>query len=155
MIRASLLALVCVVALGTTACGSKPKKAVTKAQYEQQLQRLGDDLVNTGSQIGQHLDIATFNEDISTFQDHLRDASKELKGVQPPPDARGPNERLAEGFHDLADALEPVKDARRDSLPKAAKAFGAARKSAPALEGRAAVKQLQKRGYAVGQVASL
>ena len=141
-------------ALVATGCGSKPKP-VTKSQYEQQLQRLGDDLVNAGSQIGQHLDIATFNQDISNFQDHLRDASKELKSVKPPPNAQGPNERLADAFHDLADALEPVKDARRDSLPKAAKAFGAARKSAPALEGRAAVKQLQKRGYNVGQVASL
>jgi hypothetical protein len=135
-------------------CGSKPKP-VTKAQYQQQLQRLGDDLVSTGSQIGQHLDIASFNEDIQTFQDHLRDASKELKGVQPPPDARGPNERLADAFHDLADALEPVKDARRQSLPEAGKAFSVARASAPARQGRSAVRQLRRRGYEVGQMASL
>ena len=154
MIRASLLALVCVVALGTTGCGSKPKP-VTKAQYEQQLQRLGDDLVRTGSQIGQRLDISSFNEDISTFQDHLREAAKELKGVQPPPDARAPNERLANGFDDLADALDAVKDARRESLPQAGKAFAVARRSEPARQGRIAVGQLRRRGYAVGQMASL
>ena len=141
-------------ALVATGCGSKPKP-VTKSQYEQQLQRLGDDLVNAGSQIGQHLDIATFNQDISNFQDHLRDASKELKGVEPPPDARGPNQQLAEGFHDLADALDQVKDARRKSLPEAGKAFAVARTSAPAREGRAAVRQLSRRGYAVGQMGSL
>jgi hypothetical protein len=154
VIRASLLAVVCVVALATTGCGSKPKP-VTKAQYEQQLQRLGNDLVSTGSQIGQHLDIATFNEDISNFQDHLHAASKELKGVQPPPDARGPNERLAKGFDDLADALEAVKDARRTSLPEAGKAFAVARRSEAAREGRAAVSQLRRRGYAVGQMSTL
>jgi hypothetical protein len=152
VLRAVILA-VCA-ALVATGCGSKPKP-VTKAQYEQQLQRLGDDLVNAGSQIGQHLDIASFNQDVETFQDHLKDASKELKGVKPPPNAEGPNEQLADAFHDLADALDPVKDARRESLREAGKAFAKARVSAPAREGRAAVRQLRRRGYAVGQMASL
>src|SRR5262245_24426237 len=146
VVRASLLLAACAVAFVAAGCGSKPKP-VTKTQYEQRLQRLGDDLVNAGSQIGQHLDIASFNQDIDTFQDHLRDASKELKGVQPPLDAQGPNERLADAFHDLADALEPVKDARRQSLREAGKAFAVARASAPAREGRAAVRQLRRRGY--------
>ena len=154
MIRTSLLVLVCTVALVATGCGSKPKP-VTKSQYEQQLQRLGDDLVNAGSQIGQHLDIATFNQDISNFQDHLRDASKELKGVEPPPNAQEPNQHLADAFHDLADALDPVKDARRESLREAGKAFAVARSSAPARQGRSAVRQLSRRGYEVGQMASL
>jgi hypothetical protein len=154
VIRASLLVAACAVALVATGCGSKPKP-VTKAQYEQQLQRLGDDLVNAGSQIGQHLDIASFNQDISNFQDHLRDASKELKGVEPPPNAQEPNQRLADAFHDLADALDPVKDARRESLREAGKAFAVARSSAPARQGRSAVRQLSRRGYEVGQMASL
>jgi enamine deaminase RidA (YjgF/YER057c/UK114 family) len=154
VLRASLVVVICALALVAVGCGSKPKP-VTKAQYEQRLQRLGDDLVHAGSQIGQHVDIASFNEDIANFQDHLRDASKELKGVKPPPSAQGPNERLANAFHDLADALEPVKDARRKSLPEAGKAFAVARESVPARQGRAAVRQLRRRGYEVGQMASL
>ena len=154
MKRAVLLLAALTVALVASACGSKPKP-VTKAQYEQQLQRLGTDLVDAGSQIGQHLDISSFNDDISNFQDHLRAASKELKGVKPPLDAQGPNKRLADAFHDLADALDPVKDARRKSLPEAGKAFAVARDSAPAKAGRAAVKQLRNRGYDVGQMSSL
>ena len=153
MRRASLL-LIVAVALIAAGCGSKPKP-VTKAQYDQQLQRLGNDLVDAGSKIGQHLDIASFNEDIANFQDHLRSASKELKGVLPPANAQGPNQRLADAFHDLADALEPVKDARRESLPEAGKAFAVARNSAPARQGRAAVRQLSRRGYIVGQMSSL
>jgi hypothetical protein len=153
VVRASLV-VVCLVALVASGCGSKPKP-VTKAQYEQQLQTLGQDLVNAGSQIGQHVDISSFNDDISNFQDHLRDASKQLKGLKPPPDAQEPNQRLADAFHDLADALEPVKDARRTSLPEAGKAFAIARTSAPARQGRAAVRQLRRRGYEVGQMAGL
>jgi hypothetical protein len=151
--RASLLVVV-LVALVAAGCGSKPKP-VTKAQYEQQLQQLGDELVRAGSQIGQHLDIATFNEDISKFQDDLRAASKQLNGLKPPPNAQLPNKQLADAFHGLADELEPVKDARRKSLPEAGKAFGVARVSAPARQGRAAVRRLKDRGYDVGQMASL
>jgi hypothetical protein len=151
----SLALLALLVALVASGCGSSEPKPVSKAQYDQMLQRLGDDLVQAGSQIGQHLDIASFNQDISTFQEHLRDASKELNGVEPPANAREPNERLADAFDELADELEPVKDARRESLPQAGRAFAKARTSPPAREGRAAVRQLRRRGYEVGQMAAL
>jgi hypothetical protein len=141
-------------ALVAAGCGSTPKD-VTKPQYEQHLQKLGTALVDAGSQIGQHLDIATFNQDIENFQDELRSASKELKGLNPPPNARVPNQRLADAFHDLADDLENVKDARRDNLPEAGRAFAAARGGAAAKQGRAAVRQLKRRGYDVGQMVSL
>ena len=153
MRRASLL-IVVLLAVVAAGCGSSPKD-VTKTQYEQQVQRLGTDLVNAGSQIGQHLDISSFNQDISNFQDELRDASKELKGLKPPLNAQDPNERLADAFHDLADDLDAVKDARRESLPQAGRAFAKARDGAAAKQGRAAVRQLRRRGYAVGQMASL
>jgi hypothetical protein len=146
-----LLLVLCAILLA--GCGSKPKP-VTRAQYEQKLQRLGANLVRSGSEVGQRLDIASFNEDVATLQDNLKSASKELNGVQPPVDAQGPNERLADAFHDLADALEPVKDARRKSLPEAAKAFSVANHGPAARQGRAAVRQLQRRGYDVGQMAS-
>src|SRR5262249_60590154 len=121
----------------------------------QRVHRVGADLANAGSQTARPPDIASSTQDIDPFQAHLRDAWKELKGVQPPLDAQGPNERLADAFHDLADALEPVKDARRQSLPQAAKAFNAARLGPAARRGRAAVRQLRRRGYDVGQMASL
>ncbi|HEY5662068.1 MAG TPA: hypothetical protein VIR59_14890 [Gaiellaceae bacterium] len=147
--RAFLLVVVCAMLLA--GCGSKPKP-VTKAQYEQQLQRLGADLVRAGTQVGQRFDIASFNEDVQTLQDQLRSASKELKGVKPPADAQAANQQLADSFHDLADALEPVKDARRKSLPQGVRAFNVANRSAAAHQGRAAVRQLQRRGYDIGQM---
>jgi hypothetical protein len=153
MRRASLL-IVVLLAVVAAGCGSKPKD-VTKAQYEQQVQRLGTALVDTGSEVGQHLDIASFNQDISNLQDELRDASKELRGVKPPLNAQRPNERLADAFHDLADDLDAVIDARRESLPEAARAFAKAEKGAAARRGRAAVRELRRRGYDVGQMVSL
>jgi hypothetical protein len=153
MRRLSLL-IVALLAVVVAGCGSKPKD-VTKAQYEQHVQRLGTALVDAGSQLGQHLDIASFNQDVENFQHELRDASKELKGLKPPLNAQGPNERLADAFHDLADYLDAVKDARRKSLPEAGKAFAAARDGPAARRGRAAVRELKRRGYDVGEMASL
>ena len=153
MRRASLL-IVVLLALVAAGCGSKPKE-LTKPQYEQQVQRLGTALVDAGSQVGQHLDIASFNQDISNLQDELRDASKELKGVKPPPNAQDSNDRLADAFKDLADDLDAVIDARRESLPEAAKAFAKAERAAAARQGRAAVRELMRRGYDVGQMRSL
>ncbi|MFL5946512.1 MAG: hypothetical protein ACJ74C_13905 [Gaiellaceae bacterium] len=150
----SFLFVLALVALLLTGCGSSPKE-VSKAQYEQLLQRLGNELVDSGSQIGQHIDTATFNQDISNFQDELRDASKELNGVEPPPNAQELNDRLADSFDELADNLEPVKDARRQSIVQAGKAFAVARTSAAAREGRSVVRQLSRRGYAVGQMVGL
>ena len=152
--RRAFLLIVVLLAVVAAGCGSKPKD-VTKAQYEQQVQRLGTDLVNAGSEVGQHLDIASFNQDISNLQDELRDASKELKGVRPPLNAQAPNERLAGAFKDLADDLDAVIDARRESLPQAARAFTKAEKGAAARRGRAAVRELRRRGYDVGQMVSL
>ena len=154
MSRASLVVVVAALALVATGCGSKPKP-VTKAQYEQQLQRLGDDLVNAGSQIGQHLDIASFNQDIANFQDHLRAAAKALHGVKPPANARDANKRLADSFDQLADDFEPVKEARRKSIVEAGKAADVVRKSPAIKAGRAAIKDLQASGYDVGAMASL
>ena len=101
--------LLAVVALVATSCGSKPK-AVTKAQYEAELQTLGHDLTQAGSAIGKHIDIAGFNQDISDFQDHLRRAAQDLHGVKPPANAQAANKRLADSFDELADDFEPVKD---------------------------------------------
>ena len=117
----AFVVLAAVVALVATGCGTKAKP-VTKAQYEAQLQTLGQDLTRAGSRIGKRIDISGFNEDIANFQDHLRAAAKALHGVKPPATARAANKRLADSFDDLADDFEPVKEARRKSIVEAGKA---------------------------------
>ena len=146
--------LLAVVALVATSCGSKPK-AVTKAQYEAELQTLGHDLTQAGSAIGKHIDIAGFNQDISDFQDHLRRAAQDLHGVKPPANAQAANKRLADSFDELADDFEPVKEARRKSIVEAGKAADIVRKSAAVKAGRAAIKDLKASGYDVGAMGSL
>ena len=91
---------------------------------------MGADLTAAGSQLGKSIDIATFNESVDNFQTHLRDASKKLNGLKPPANTQDANKLLAGSFHDLADELEPVKDARRESIVKARAGAGQGRQVA-------------------------
>jgi len=145
-----LAALVVVLA----GCGSSPK-TVTKAEYQTEIQTVGADLTAAGSQLGKSIDIATFNESVDNFQTHLRDASKTLNGLKPPADTQDVNKLLASSFHDLADELEPVKEARRESIVKAREALAKVLKSQAVKDGRTARKELQKLGYDTSQLLAL
>jgi hypothetical protein len=148
--RALLLLLLssCVVLAG---CGSSPRE-VTKAQYQQELTRLGTNLTKLGSELGRSIDIATFNQNVQDLQDGLDDAAHDLEGLQPPPNVRDVNDRLADAFSEFSDRLEAVKEARRQSIFKARDELQRVSRSAPIREGRAAVAELKRKGYDVEQL---
>jgi hypothetical protein len=126
---------------------------VTKAQYQQELTRLGTTLTNLGSEVGRSIDIATFNQNVQNLQDGLDDAAHDLKGLAPPANVQGANDRLATAFSEFSDRLEAVKEARRQSIFKARNELRKVSTSAPIKEGRAAVRELKRKGYDVGQLA--
>ncbi len=128
-------------------CGSSPK-TVTKAQYQAQLTKSGQAITIAGQQLGKVITIADFNGAVSDLQQALRDGEKNLKGLQPPANTRAANKQLAQAFGDLADALEPVKEARRVSIVKAREALGKLGESAAIKNGRAAIQKLNQLGYA-------
>jgi hypothetical protein len=140
----SLVAFLVVVA----GCGSSPKN-VTKAQYQTQLAKSGQAITIAGQQLGKVITISEFNGAVTDLQKALRDGEKNLKGLQPPADARDANKRLAQAFGDLADALEAVKEARRVSIVKAREALAKLGGSAAIKDGRAAIRKLNQLGYAV------
>ena len=150
----SRLLVLGLVALTLSACGSSPK-VVTKAQYEREVQRLGQDLTDAGSQLGQSIDIATFNGNVDNLKEHLQDAADDLHGMQPPENARAANDRLADALDGFADQLDDVKEARRQSIFKARDALEKVSRSEPVREARAATRELERLGYDVGQFGSL
>ena len=97
--------------------------------------------------------IADVNGAVENLQKALRDAQKNLEGLQPPANARAVNKRLAKAFGDLADELEAVKEARRVSIVKAREALGNLGKLPAIKEGRAAIAELDRLGYAAGAAA--
>jgi hypothetical protein len=148
-----ILALSLVASLVVLAgCGSSPK-TVTKAQYQEQLSKSGQAVTIAGQQLGKVITIAEFNSAVTDLQKALRDGEKNLNGLQPPANARAANKRLARAFGDLADALEPVKEARRVSIVKARQALGELGKTDAIKEGRAAIKELDRLGYSASGAA--
>jgi len=133
-------------------CGSSPK-TVTKAQYQAQLEKSGRAVTIAGQQLGKVITIAEFNGAVTDLQKALRDGEKNLKGLQPPANARAANKRLAQAFGDLADALEAVKEARRVSIVKARQALGDLGKTEAIKEGRAAIEELDRLGYSASGAA--
>ncbi len=133
-------------------CGSSPK-TVTKAQYQTQLAKSGQAITIAGQQLGKVITIAEFNGAVSDLQKALRDGEKNLNGLQPPANTRAANKQLAQAFGDLADVLEPVKEARRVSIVKARQALGELGKTDAIKEGRAAIQELNKLGYAASGAA--
>ena len=150
MIAARMFALsLAALLLALAGCGSSPK-TVTKAQYQARLAKSGQAITDAGQQLGKSITIPAFNGAVTDLQKALRDGEKTLKGLQPPANARAANERLAQAFGALADALEPVKEARRVSIVKARQALGQLGKSAAIKDGRAAISELNRLGYATG-----
>src|SRR5258705_2460070 len=146
---ARLLALsLAALLLALTGCGSSPK-TVTKAQYQAQLTKSGQAITIAGQQLGKVITIADFNGAVSDLQQALRDGEKNLNGLEPPPNTSAANKQLAQAFGDLADALEPVKEARRVSIVKAREALGKLGGSAAIKNGSAAIQKLNQLGYAV------
>jgi hypothetical protein len=153
MIPARLFALSLAAFLVALAgCGSSPT-TVTKAQYQAQLTKSGQAITVAGQQLGKVITIASFNGAVSDLQKALRDGEKNLRGLQPPANASAANKRLAQAFGDLADALEPVKEARRVSIVKAREALAKLGESAAIKNGRAAIQKLNQLGYAVDAAA--
>jgi hypothetical protein len=149
-----LFVLALALALAVAACGSSPK-TVTKEQYEHELQRIGQDLTDAGSELGRSIDIATFNENVDNLKDHLHEAADDLHGLRPPLRVRAANDRLADALDDFAGLLDAVKEARRQSIFKARDALERVSRSAAVRQARAATRELKAKGYAIGQFGSL
>jgi hypothetical protein len=147
----ALLLLLLSFSLVVAGCGGSPRE-VTKAQYQQELTRLGTNLTDLGSEVGRSIDIATFNQKVQDLQDGLDDAAHDLNGLEPPANVQAANERLATAFSEFSDRLEAVKEARRQSIFEARDELRRVGTSAPIKEGRAAVRELKRKGYDVTQL---
>jgi hypothetical protein len=140
-----VVALACVLA----GCGSSPKH-VTKAQYEQHLQTIGKNLYTAANQLGQSTATGPFNQNVQALQDTIDDSAHDLSGLRPPgAAAQAANKRLVHAYHDLSDEFDKVKDARRESYPKAIAALVAVQHSGPAKASIQAADDLRKLGFQV------
>ncbi len=91
-----------------------------------------------------------FNENVQKLQDTIDNAAGDLNGLRPPgAEAQAANKQLVHAYGDLADEFDKVKEARRESYPKAIVALTAVQRSEPARQSIRAAMQLRRLGFKV------
>ncbi len=137
-------------------CGGKSEQQVTKAQYEQRLEKIGHDLFLAAKGLGESTNTQIFIDGVDKLQDVVNDAADELDGVRPPgTGAQAANDRLVDAYRELGDEFDKVKDARRESFPRAVAALQQAQKSAGARETISAAERLRQLGFEVPVFATI
>jgi hypothetical protein len=143
-------ALAVAVAIALAGCGGGG--TLSKSQYEQRLQKSGRDLAAALAELSRSSSKEEFVKGVDDVEKALNDVAGELGGITPPEDVRSANERLVEGFRKLADDFEQVK-AAADKGPDAARQKGREVTTGPASrEANQAIKEIQRRGYDVGEL---
>ena len=125
---------------------------VSKAEYEQKLQKGGRELTAALAQLSRSNSKAEFVNGVDGVERALNDVADDLDGITPPEDVQGANDRLVDGFRKLAHDFEQVK-AAADRGPDAARQKGReVTTGAASREADLAIKEIQRRGYDVGEL---
>ena len=151
MRAARLLALLAaLVAVALAGCGGGGP--VSKSEYEQRLQSAGRELTTALRELSRSNSKEEFKTGVDEVENALDDAADELAGITPPEDVQSANDRVVEGFRKLADDFEQVK-AAADKGPDAARKKGREVTTGPASrQANQAIKEIQRRGYDVGEL---
>jgi hypothetical protein len=127
---------------------------LTKAEYEQKLQQAGRALTTALRELSRSNSKDEFKRGVDAVEKALNDAADELDGVTPPQDVEGANNRVVEAFRLLSHDFERVKAAAEKGPDAAREAGRQVTTGAASREANQAIKEIQRRGYEVGQLGS-
>jgi cytochrome c556 len=140
------------ITLALGGCGGGGR--LSKAEYEQKLQQAGKELSVSLRQLSGSTSKPQFEDGVKEVEKALNDAADDLDGITPPEDVEAANRHLVEGFRRLSDEFDEVK-AAADQGPDAARQKGRELTTgAASREADQAIKEIQRRGYDVGQLGS-
>jgi hypothetical protein len=143
-------AVAAAVAFAVAGCGGSGR--LSKSQYEQRLQKSGRELAAALAQLSRSNSKEEFKTGVDGVEKALNDVAGELDGITPPEDVQSANDRLVEGFRNLAHDFDQV-NAAADKGPDAARQKGRdVTTGAASREADQAIKEIQRRGYDVGQL---
>jgi hypothetical protein len=125
---------------------------LSKAQYEQRLQKNGHELAAALGVLSRTSSKTEFLNGVAGVEKALNDVADDLDGVTPPSDVQGANDRLVAAFRKLADDFKQV-EAAADKGPDAARQKGRQVTSGPASrQANQAIQEIKRRGYDVGEL---
>jgi hypothetical protein len=137
---------------GSTAAAAQP---LSKAAYSTELQQVGKSLVAALNTLGQKpSEFKRIETNVGHGQASLRQAAARLAASTPPVDARSDNAKLVYGLRYFAAQLAKLKIAAARHSVKAVIASDRNLDRSPAVKAMmAAVSDLQRKGYKLGQLA--
>ncbi len=139
------LAALVVLAAGCGGGGGGGGTQLTKAQYEQQLQSVGQSIDASFEELTQSFqgDSPSFDkaaDQIAVIQDQMRQQADELDDVTPPDDVQAEHDKMVEGLRGFADDLDEFRQAVED------KSVEAMTKFADTFTNSESAKQIQEAG---------
>lgn len=95
--------LLCAAALVAAGCGGSER-----AEYERELTKVGRMVDASLAKLPQDETTTIGPEQLSSLADDLREAADQLEDLDPPSDARRPQDRLERGLRGIADAFDEL-----------------------------------------------
>jgi hypothetical protein len=144
------VALMAALVVMVAGCGGGGR--LSKAEYEQKLHQSGTELSTALRQISSSRSKDEFKQGVDDVEKALNGVADELDGITPPEDVEGANQRLVEGFRQLAGEFDAVKAAAEKGPDAARQAGRAITTGAASRKANLAIQEIKRRGYDVGQL---
>jgi uncharacterized Zn finger protein len=143
--------LACAV-LGVVLAGCGGGGRLTVAGYEQTLRDAGTELGAAEQKLERAQSKEAFKDDVDGVQHALDAAADKLDSVTPPQDAESANDRLVQGLRGLSKDFDELKSAADEGIDAATAKSQQIAAGAASRQAQAAIEELKRRGYDVGQL---
>jgi len=145
------IALAATLAVLAAGCGSSSGE-MSKADYEAKIQADGKAVQDSVSAISAGFtNIRSVAKQVAAAEVAAKKAADDLDATNPPKDVAADNDALVIAMRTIDAELKKLTQAAKDGDAMAAQAAASALQSSPEIQaGQAAVKDMQKKGYAVG-----
>jgi hypothetical protein len=156
--RAKLMGVAVAATLAVLAagCGGSGNGQMSKADYEAKIQADGQAVQDAVNQITSNpTSMAALAKQVDAAQVQAKKAADDLDATNPPTEVAADNDALVTALRSIDAELKKLAQAAKDQNPLAAQQAAAAIRSSPeVIAGKAAIKDMKKKGYAVGVLGS-
>jgi ABC-type Fe3+-citrate transport system substrate-binding protein len=147
-----VIVLAAVVAVVAAGCGSSSSTEMSKADYEAKIQANGKAVQDAVAAISAGFtNIKSVAKQVAAAEVAAKKAVDDLDATNPPKDVAADNDALVVALRAIDAQLKKLSQAAKAGDAMAAVAAASALQSSPEIRaGQAAIKDMQKKGYAVG-----
>jgi hypothetical protein len=150
-VRTKLAFLLAALAL-VAGCGGGSSR-LTKAEFEQHIQKDGTALQTAVAKLGAAKSLAELATQVGVAETAVKAAADDLDSVKPPADAETPTKTIVKALRSIDAQLKLLEQAAKDKdLLAVQKTAQTIQKSPEIAAAQVAAKELQKKGYKIGVI---